>query len=186
MHDAAAPAPRPTRRFVRHALVYGGLAGVLGGLWMIAEYALGFQTDRVEIGRWTSVAALVIPIGAVILGMMSWRNNVLGGRIRFAQAFAIALAIGLVFSVIIGGTAWLQAAKLSPELVSRRIDQQAHAAAQQPGADQEQIARQAAAAKAQATPGSYATVMLTFSLMQSLFVGLIAAITVPKKQPGLE
>lgn len=180
------PSPPSPIRFARHALLYGAAAGVLGGAFMIADYALGFQTEHVEIGRWTYLVALVIPIAAIIFGLTSWRNRVLGSRIRFVQAFGMALAIGLVFAGLLGLSAWLQTTKLAPDLIERRIDLQAIAAAQQPNANAEEIARQVDLAKKSTTPETYAKMVFTRALMHSFFVGLIAAVTVPKKRPGLE
>lgn len=187
MTDAALLEPTSTpARFARHALLYGAAAGAIGGGMMLADYALGFQTERAHIGRWTYLLGLVIPIAAVVLGMTSWRNHVLGGRIRFAQAFGMALAIGLVFAIVMGLTAWWQTAQLAPDLIHQRIDQQAIAAAQRPDANPEEIARQVELAKASATPRTYAKMMFTMALVHAFFVGLVAAITVPKKRPGLE
>lgn len=172
--------------FLNHAAKYGGIAGVAGGLWMIVDYALGFQTDKVHIGKWTSIIAMVVPIAAVILGMMHWRNKALGGRIRFVQAFGMALAIGLIFSGCMAGAAWLQASKFAPDLLERKIEQQAVIAAQRPDANPEEITKQVELARQSATPVTYAKVVFSMMLMQSLFVGLIASITVPKQQPGTE
>jgi len=187
MNDDSASTTRSSSpaRFAVHALKYGTGAGLLGGLWMIADYALGFQTDHMDIGRWTHLGGMIIPIAAVILGMMSWRNKALGGRIRFVQAFGMALAVGLVFALFIGAAAWLQTAQLAPELIPHRIDQQAIAAAQQPNSNPDEIAKQAELAKQQTTPVAFAKMMFSYSLMQSLFIGLIASITVPKQRPGL-
>lgn len=179
--------PRPTAaQFAWHALRYGGVAGLAGGAWMIADYALGFQTERLEIGRWTSLVSMVIPIAAVILGLMAWRNKALGGRIRFVQAFGVALGVGLVFATCMGAIAWLQAAKLAPDLIERQIQRRAAYEAAQPNADPAAIAQRAEDNLKVATPLMWGRFVFSRMLMQSLFVGLVAAITVPKKQPGLD
>lgn len=173
-------------RFARHTLRYGGIAGLLGAGWMMAEYALGLQTERSDIGRWTAFGLMVIPIAAVVLGITSWRNHALGGRIRFTEAFGLALAIGLVFSVTMGAGAWLHAGVISPDLVEKQIQHRAAVEAQQPGADPAAIAKTAEEHMKLATPFLWARFVFSRMLVQSLLVGVIAAVTVPKKRPGLE
>ncbi|MBE2214721.1 MAG: DUF4199 domain-containing protein [Opitutaceae bacterium] len=188
MQDATATtpsAPAPAR-FALHALTYGGIAGVLGGGLMIGEYALAQSAEHAEIVRWTFIAAMIIPISAVILGMTSWRNRYLGGRIRFVQAFGMALAIGLAFSLVVAGAAWVHATKIHPDLIEKSIDQWAILAAQQPEARPDDIAKQAEEYRQTTTPVVYAQDRFSRSLMLSFFIGLIASITVPKKRPGLE
>jgi len=177
--------PSPAR-FALHALKYGSIAGLIGGAWMIGEYALGFQTERPEIGRWTFLASMIVPIAAVILGMTAWRNNALGGRIRFVQAFGMALAVGLSFALLMAAAGWLHAAVLEPDLIERALDRYAVTAAQQPEAKPEAIAAQVELWKRSTTPVTYAQGVFTRSLVLSFFVGLLAAITVPKKRPGLD
>jgi hypothetical protein len=188
MNEETAPTTgRPVpARFALHALTYGGIAGVLGGGLTIGVYALTQDSDDTSMAQWAYIAAMIIPIAAVILGMTSWRNHYLGGRIRFVQAFGMALAIGLAYALCIGGASWLQASKLSPDLIEKSIDQWAVMAAQQPDARPDDIAKQAEAYRKSTTPVTYAQDRFSRALMLSFFIGLIASITVPKKRPGLE
>jgi hypothetical protein len=166
---------------VRHAALYGGIAGVLSGAWMILEYALGFQTVKPEIGRITALAALIFPVGAMILGVMRWRDRVLGGSMKFTQAFGAALAIGLVFSVVFAGAAWLHAGVLVPDLVITKIEAYAtalRAAGKVPVAD---IDKWLETERARANAGTYAYQYFSGSLIQSLVIALMAAISVRKK-----
>lgn len=188
MNEDSAPTaglPMPAR-FALHALIYGGAAGILGSGLMIAEYALAQDPDHAGIVRYTSVAAMIIPIVAVILGMTSWRNRHLGGRIRFVQAFGMALAIGLAFSLGVAGAAWLHAAKIHPDLIGKSIDQWAVMAAQQPDARPDDIAKVAEEFRQKMTPVTYAQDRFSRSLMLSFLIAIVASITVPKKRPGLE
>ncbi len=188
MMDDTQPSRPPANpaSFAWHTLRYGGLAGLIGGGWMMAEYALGLQTEHADIGRWTALGLMVIPIATVVLGITSWRNVALGGRIRFAEAFGLALAIGLVFSVTMGALAWLHAGVIAPDLVENQIQHRAAVEAQLPGADPAATARTAEEHLKLATPFLWARFVFSRMLVQSLLVGLIAAVTVPKKRPGLE
>lgn len=152
----------------------------------IAVYAVAEHSEGSAMVQWAYIAAMIIPIAAVILGMTAWRNRYLGGRIRFVQAFGMALAIGLVFSLCVAGSAWLHAARIAPDLIEKTIDRQAIIAAQRPDSRPDEIAKQAEEAKKSTTPVTYAQGMFSRSLMLSFFIGLIASITVPKKRPGLE
>lgn len=181
----SSPAPSPLR-FAQHALVYGGIAGAVGGGWMILEYALGLHTEHANVGRWTAIAAMIVPIGAVVFGVTSWRNHALAGRIRFVQAFGMALAIELAYALCLAFAAWIHSAWIDPNLISTVLDGIGRTAAQQPGANADEIARQAEQWKAATTPYTYAQGVFARSLFLGFFVGLLAAVTVPKKRPGLE
>jgi len=179
---AASPSPS---HFALHACAYGGIAGAATAGSAILLYRMGLRTQYPEVGRWIDLAILLLPIGAMILGMMAWRNRHLAGQIRFVQAFGMALAIGLAFSLLVSAGAWLHAGKLDPDLIANAIDQQAAQAARQPGAQPEVIAEQAAQAKRVNSPVTYAQAMFVRSLTISFFIGLVAAATLPKKRPGL-
>lgn len=182
--DSAAP-PTPAR-LARHAARYGGIAGAIGGVWMMCGYALSVHPRFGTVGGWVSFLVLIVPISAAVLGIVGWRNDALGGRIRFTQAFGMALAIGLVCSACLGLAAWLHAAVIQPDLIDRLLELDAARRSAAPEADAEAIAREIEQARATLTPARFGQSVFAGRLIESFFIGLIASITVPKKRPGME
>jgi hypothetical protein len=169
----------------RHAAIYGCASGALGGAWMMAEYALGFGTERIDIGRYTQLASLVIPVAATVLGVMRWRDNACGGAFRFPQAFGAALGIGLAFSATMAAAAWFYSAVINPQIIPAILDAQAAGMAAA-GATPEDVTRTREEALLRATPGALAYSVFVFSIIKSFVIALMAAVSVRKKplDPG--
>jgi hypothetical protein len=171
--------PSPSfRALARTAVLHGGAAGILWGLWMMGEYALGFMTTRPDIGRITMLIALIFPVGATIIGVMRWRDRELGGAIRFSQAFGTGLAIGAACAFAVVGLAWLHAAT-APGVVDATIDLQG-AQIRARGAPADEVDAWVATTKATANAFSYAAGRLAPSLVTNLVIALVAAISVRK------
>lgn len=176
-----APPRLPFSLLARHAMFFGGVAGLIAGAWMMVDHALGFQTTRPDIGRITSLAALVVPVAATILGVMRWRDGPLGGSMRFAQAFGAALAIGLTFALVLAAAAWLHAAVIVPDLVMVKLEAYATALRASGRVQEAEIEPWLANARARATPASYAYQYFSATLIQNFVVALMAALAVRKR-----
>ena len=83
---------------MKYALLYGFLSGLVIILTMIAGLVFGkdvFLSSAV-FGYLTMLVALTL----IFVGVKRYRDNELGGVVRFGRAFALGLGIAVVSSVI--------------------------------------------------------------------------------------
>lgn len=180
MNDKTASSNPGFARLVRHALVFGGGAGAIMLAWLLAEWAAGLHGPRIAYMRFTTMAAMLVPILAVMIGMMRWRDRVMGGTFKFIQAFGVALGIGLVFAVGAGLATWLYAGVINPGYIPGIIDFQAEAMRQANLATDE-IARQVELTRQRATPAAFAYGRFVSWLMIAFVISLAAALVIRKK-----
>lgn len=159
----------------RHALRFGGVAGVLGGLWLAAQFAFGFY------GRGAMLAGMAVPIAAIILGVMRWRDRVTHGRTRFSAVFGAGLAVGLAYALVAAGVIWLYAS-VQAEPVREQVAELYADYLQQTGTPADEIPAALETMRASLTPGLVARQTLINSLVVSLVVALIAAIVIPRQR----
>ncbi len=82
-------------------LKYGLIAGIGLSLWAVAEYALGFHTANIRVGKITGYVAMVIPICAIYYGIYDAREKRFKGVITFTEGFKIAIIISLIAAAIL-------------------------------------------------------------------------------------
>ena len=87
----------------QRALMFGLLAAGGAAAWTLIEYALGFHTTRLDVGRYTGFVGLVFPIVAIVLALRAARRA--RGGLSFAQGLVEGLAVTAVFAVL--GTVFL-------------------------------------------------------------------------------
>jgi hypothetical protein len=159
--------------------VFGGIAGAVGAIWILLEYAFGFHGARISDIRITTAASLVVPVVAIMVGIMRWRDRMLDGSIRFTQAAGVALAIGLVYSIIVAAFSGIYAAFINRDFLSALLAFQAQMM-RDAGFSADDIAKQVEAGK-HATATSLAYARFVFWLGTSLVVSLISALLVRKR-----
>lgn len=160
-------------RLATHALVYGGIAGALGGLWTWLQFPLGWYSGR------SGMVTVLVMVGAIAYGIIRWRDRVRGGRMGFAEASGTGLAIGLVAAALIGGVARVHAA-MDASLVDQILAAQT-AAMQDAGRSAEDIASTTEMVRTSFTPATYGMTMFITMLLVSFISSLLAAVVVRKR-----
>jgi hypothetical protein len=167
MTDTETPS-KPARPLMVHALIFAGVAGALAVALRWAEFAFGFY------GRAPDLLILFVPLIAIILAVQRWRDGVLGGSIRFSQAFRVALAVGLIFSLLQAGFAWLHVNYLQPDLIDLMVDAQSKAM-QAAERSAEEIAEAEKNFRETLTPATYPRGVFVSWLVVSFVSGLLAS-----------
>lgn len=165
------PAPARDRPLAVHALMFGGAAGAITSAGRWAGFAFGFH------GGVLDTVLLFVPLVALILGVQHWRDDRLGGAIRFSQAFGAALAIGLVFATIEGLFGWLHAAVLEPGIVEIMVQFMRETLAKQ-GESAAAVDAAEATFRRNFSPAAYGQLMFVTGLVVSFVESLLASLFV--------
>ncbi len=83
---------------LKRAMIWGAAAAAGGALWALIEYALGFHTDKPEVGRYTGFIAIIFPIVAIVEALRPDRAE--KGGLSFGQGLAQGSAVTLVLAVL--------------------------------------------------------------------------------------
>ncbi len=67
---------------LKKAMIWGAAAAAGGALWTLIEYALGFHTDKPEVGRYTGFIAIIFPILAIVAALRQARAEKEPRRVR--------------------------------------------------------------------------------------------------------
>jgi uncharacterized membrane protein len=166
-----------------HALKYGGIGAMLGGVWMIIQPGIIEGPVSGVQGWLLTLLRLVFPVGAITFGVVKWRDGVLGGTARFSQSFGVALAIGMVFSAIIAGIAWFYVASINPGILTELVQSYAEQL-RSSGMPKDEVAAEIEKTRASLTAGGFAMATLLQYLFLSFIVGLIAALVGRRRPAG--
>ena len=74
---------------------YGLYTGFGICLWMMAEHVLGFNSTRLDIGQFTRVFAVILPIVMIVLGIRDKRNIDFNGNLEVLDGVKCGLIISL-------------------------------------------------------------------------------------------
>lgn len=164
-------------------LISGAIASALMFLTIPVAEKIGFDKGMV-IGYASILAGALL----IYFGIRSYRDNVLGGAIRFGRAFAVGLMIGVVSGVLYAATWEFVSERFYPDFMEKY---QAHQldAARTNGATQAELDAQAAEAKkyAEMYKNPWIKAAFTFSepLPVTLVVSLISAWTLSRRRKNL-
>ncbi|MGH8019083.1 MAG: DUF4199 domain-containing protein [Opitutaceae bacterium] len=171
---------RPNPGMFRHALIFGGGAGVAVIVWNLLEFAFGIHGDRISWWKYTGLASMMIPVAAIVIGLIHWRDKAFGGLIRFRDAFGCGLAIGLVFSATLAVFSWIYVGAINPGVIEAGIALRA-VDMQEAGSTAEEIQKTTDLLRAKGTPGGYAFNLFALMLISLFFVSLFAAILLRRR-----
>ena len=84
---------------MKNALIFGLVIGILSGIWLFAMHAfgVGILNDQAAPIEYLSI---FIPIIGLFFGMMSYKNNELGGNMGFLEALVQCFKILLVGGIV--------------------------------------------------------------------------------------
>jgi Protein of unknown function (DUF4199) len=163
------------RRLLQHAAFYGGIAGGLGGLWLAAEFTFGF------FGRGAEIAGMLVPVVAVVIGVMRWRDRAMGGATTFASTFGAALALGLVYAGVVAACAAVYFSARSGTVIDQLVAAQT-TLMQQAGVTQEKISEAVAPTRHQITAATFAYALFVRRLLLVFIVSLVASSILPRRR----
>jgi hypothetical protein len=172
--------PPPAASLFRHVLVYGGAAGLAVIIWNLLEYAFGVHGEHISMRAYTALVSMIFPVAAIAYGLIRWRDKALGGLIRFREGFGCGLAIGLVFSAVVGAFNWVYVSFINPEIIDVLIANQV-VVMQEAGSSPEEIAQVTETTRASATPGAYAFAVFAQMLISVFLVALFASILLRRR-----
>jgi Protein of unknown function (DUF4199) len=82
-------------------LIYGLIAGaIVSGMMMITMPLYESGTLKMENGEWLGYTTMVVALSMVFFGVKSYRDNHLGGSIKFGNALKVGLLITLIASLM--------------------------------------------------------------------------------------
>lgn len=80
---------------------YGIITGLFICGWQLIEYSLGFHTDKMHIGEYTTYFVIIIPFFTLYMGIKEKRDRINGGHISIGQGIRTGLMISLIATVIV-------------------------------------------------------------------------------------
>ena len=82
---------------LKTALVFGSIAGLIVIVTIIAGLSIG---ESHFSSYWFGYLVMIVALSMIFLGVKRYRDNELGGVIRFLPAFALGLGIAVVAGII--------------------------------------------------------------------------------------
>ncbi len=79
---------------------YGLYTGLGICLWKMAEHFLGFNTTRLDIGQFTRVFGILLPIVMIVLGIREKRNVDFHGELLLYDGIRCGMTIALVYGAV--------------------------------------------------------------------------------------
>jgi hypothetical protein len=155
-------------------LVFGLISGAIASALMLLTIPLASKIgfDKAMVIGYASILA-----GALLIyfGIRSYRDNVLGGAVRFGRALAVGLMIGAVSGVLYAATWELVSDRYYPDFLEKY---QAHQleAARAKGATQAQLDAQVVEMKQYAEMYKNPWIKAAFTFMEPLPVTVVVSL----------
>lgn len=100
--------------FWKAALIYGAIAGFVGVLLGVIFYVMNLYA-----ASWTQWLSMVVSIAVLVYCLKAYRSEYLGGYATFGQLFLMALAIGVVSTLISLVYSYVMFTMIDPELLDK-------------------------------------------------------------------
>jgi len=85
---------------MKNALIYGAIIGVLSGIWIFVMHLAGISTKPTIEFQPIEITSVIIPLVVLYIGVRSYKQTELGGRISFLESLIESWKILLVGGVI--------------------------------------------------------------------------------------
>ena len=162
------PPIRPT------ALRYGGIAGLI----LIVLGLVYYLTDMVDYtgqsSNWLpNILNYGIMIGAIVLAIKYYKDELLGGSIKFGTAFKTGLATGLVMAVITAIWTFIFFSFIAPDM-GTTILEASRTQMEDQGMSDEQIDQALGITKMFITPGAMTVFVLFGTVVMAAIIAAIA------------
>ena len=100
--------------FLKPALIYGAILGGAGVLFGLILYFLDLGLES-----WVQWASLAINLVVLIYVLVAYRNEYLGGFASYGKILKMAIAVGIVSSIIGAIYQYLLFAVLDPDMMDK-------------------------------------------------------------------
>ena len=80
---------------------YGIITGIGISLWILLEFLLGFHTNNIDMGEYSTYFVVLVPLLTLYLGIKEKRDKWNKGQISFNSGIKTGLMISLIGTVII-------------------------------------------------------------------------------------
>lgn len=108
---------------IKPEIKFGVIAGIALITWTVAQYFLGFHTDKFELGYLTTVGNLILVFFAMLLALNEKRSDA-GERFSLRLGLRTGLLMMLICSFIASGFMFIYDYKINPLWVENMIDWQ--------------------------------------------------------------
>lgn len=98
---------------------YGLYTGLGICLWTLAEHVLGFNSTRFQIGQFTRVFGIILPIVMITLGIRDKRNIDLKGRLELKEGVKSGVWISVISGAITAIFFLIYGSVINPEYLDR-------------------------------------------------------------------
>ncbi len=112
----------PTLGFWQSVLKYGLIYAGISIAITLFYYIFDVNIMSTGVSTLTGVLSFVILLTIFILSVRKYRNQSLGGKITFGQAFLHTLAIGAIGGVIVGLFNYIFHAYIAPEYMASQVE----------------------------------------------------------------
>lgn len=106
---------------MRAAIRYGVIFAVLVVVYVMVEHFLGFNTERHDIGQYTRLAGVLVPIIGVFVGIRATRREQ-GGTITFGTAFKAGAVVAVVQTTLTTTWFWLYGTVINPRFMETMLE----------------------------------------------------------------
>jgi hypothetical protein len=160
-----------------NGLVWGAILGFVGIIYNVILYML----DQ-SLNQNLSYLGMLITIVVLILGVRSYRDNVMGGVLPFGPAFKFGFVVILVSSVIGIIYAYLLWTVIDPDIIGKMKDMQMEKMLEK-GIPEEALDQAMAISGKFMTPLMMTIMGLFFGILTGTIIALIVAAIFKKNEP---
>ena len=100
--------------FWKAALIYGAIAGFVGILLGVIFYVMNLYA-----ASWTQWLTMAVSIAVLVYCLKAYRTEYLGGFASFGQLFLMAMAIGVVSTILSLIYSYVMYTMIDPELLDK-------------------------------------------------------------------
>lgn len=84
----------------RYIIIYGIISGAVIILSMILSLTLSDMSEGTQMAEWLGYLIMIVAFSMIFIGIKRYRDQELGGVIKFGTAFKLGLGITLIASLI--------------------------------------------------------------------------------------
>jgi len=100
--------------FWKPALIYGAILGFVSILFGVIFYIANLYTSS-----WTQWVSMIISLAVMIYCLLAYRNEYLGGYGTYTQIFLMALAIGVIATILSSIYSYILMGIIDTELIDK-------------------------------------------------------------------
>lgn len=102
-------------------LKYGVLFAAIVIVYVMLEHFLGFNTTRHDIGQYTRLAGVIVPIVGVFFGIKAKRDNELNGVMTFGQGVKTGFLIAVIQTTLTTIWFWFYSTVINPQFLDSML-----------------------------------------------------------------